>query len=275
MRPLLCPAKRRAAPMNEGGGGKTRAREALSSICSLSPSLLSPSPVLSPSLAAVTITALLRALRWEAHTEGSLQPKWSRWKAAERTDSSYREQERGAGWPLLSLPSLKTLYPGWGIQQGWYLLPLVSCNCEVFNRLLLTPDMDPGWRWIVLVLTVRGIGCGLEYWCGAPELWDVNLLGHVWFLQDAKAVWVSAHLEFYTWNSHVCFHVAAGYHTNSLFSDFVKEVLLDKSMSPFLFKFAPKKINLAFNLLFVKKKTFWTFTVKYSLVSRLKRRGHN
>lgn len=230
-------------------GGKTRTREAPSSICSLPPSHL---PLLFSLPPSPRLRSLHSCVRWDGkHTQRAHCSPTDPGGKLQNGLTLPKESRREVQGDPCCLCSHLRLYPGWGIQQGWYLLPLVSCNCEVFNRLLPTPDMDPGWRWIVLVLTVRGIGCGLEYWCGAPELWDVNLLGHVWFLQDAKAVWVSARLEFYTWNSHVCFHMAAGYHTNSLFSNFVKDGLLQKSMSPFLFKFAPKKISLAFNFWFV------------------------
>lgn len=46
---------------------------------------------------------------------------------------------------------------------------------SVSKRLLLTLDMDPGWERIVWVFNVKGLGCGLECWCGAPELRDVAL----------------------------------------------------------------------------------------------------
>lgn len=55
------------------------------------------------------------------------------------------------------------------------------------------PGLSPDWL---------GFECGLECWWGELELRDVVALtgacGHVWFLQEAKAVWVSACIDFYT-----------------------------------------------------------------------------
>ena len=142
LRPFLCPAKglaaseeRRAKPEPQS----IRHPFALSSgyppPFSLSiPSLFHSLPLLlsSPRLAAARIVALLHALRWRAHTVGLLQLSWARWRAAERADSSQREQ-RGGRWPSRSLSSLKNttslkdgeldcLRTRWDIQHGRYFL---------------------------------------------------------------------------------------------------------------------------------------------------------
>lgn len=64
----------------------------------------------------------------------------------------------------------------------WSILASISVHfreCKaisVFSRLLLTPDVDPGWHWIVFGRKMlKGFRCGLECWWGAPKLWDAEL----------------------------------------------------------------------------------------------------